>query len=144
MRSKDQEALAEYIRDCADALELRDWTTLLTVGEPERPRGRADDKQWQATSESTPGRKLVVITMAPDCRQWRRKALRSTVAHELIHAHFANLTEMTRHDLYPHLRQDVYELFDSNFTRWLEYGIDAMADVAAKQLPLIQWPKKRR
>jgi hypothetical protein len=143
MNKRDRKALGDYCRDLADALELRDWTVLVTVDEPDSP-ARPDGKVWQASSESTPGRKLVELTFAPDSRDWRLEALRSTVAHELIHAHFAPLIEMIRVDLFAHLGRPAYEIFCDGTTRWLEYGVDAMADATAKHLPLIEWPAAKR
>jgi hypothetical protein len=139
VKKRDYNVLREYVRDMADALELRDWTITVTVTEPDSP-GRADGKRWQASSESIPGRKFVYLTFAPDVREWRLQSLRSTVAHELIHAHFAPLIEMVREDLFQHLGRPTYEVFCDGATRWLEYGVDAMADATAKHLPLIEWP----
>jgi hypothetical protein len=142
MTKRDYKQLRRYCRDLADALELRDWTVMVTVAEPDSP-ARADGKRWAASSESTPGRKFVELTFAPDVREWRLEALRSTVAHELIHAHFQPLVEILREDLYGHLGKQAYELVNDGATRWLEYGVDAMADATAKHLPLIEWPEPK-
>lgn len=139
MTKRERKALGEYCRELADKLELRDWTINLCVEDPGGP-GRPDGKTWAASSESTPGRKYVDLTFAPDCRGWDRSVLRATVAHELIHAHFAPLTEIVRTDLAGHLGSQAYDLLNRAFTRHLEYGVDAMADAVARHLPLIDWP----
>lgn len=138
---RDRKALGEYCRRVADLLELRDWTINVSVGEIESPNHPAG-WQWWATSESTPGRKRVQLRFAEDVRDWAIEDLRSTVAHELIHAHFAPLMEMLRVDLRPHLKHQAYELFNESATRHLEFGVDAMADATARHLPLIAWPAK--
>lgn len=143
MKRRDYRAFNKYCRDMADALELRDWTILVIVAEPDSP-DRADNKRWGASSDSIPGRKLVELTFAPDIRDWRREALRTTVAHELIHAHFSPLVEILREDLHGHLGKQAYELLNDSATRWLEYGVDAMADATAKHLPLIDWPEPKK
>lgn len=140
MTKRDRRALVRYVRAMADALELRDWTVWVSIAEPGAP-DRPDGKRWMATSESAPGRKDVEITFAPDVREWDRERLRQTTAHELIHAHFAPLVEMWRVDLHGHLGRESYVLFDASATRWLEYGVDALADAVAKHLPLIEWPR---
>lgn len=140
MRKRDRKALNVYCRDLADKIELRDWTICVAVAVPDSPE-RTDGKTWGASSDSLPGRKVVNLTFDPACRGWSLEDLRATVAHELIHAHFAQLTEMARNDLDGHLVDSAYDLFNKSFTRWLEYGVDAMADATAKNLPLIDWPK---
>lgn len=138
MRKRDRTALRAYCRDMADALELRDWSIGVKVAEPDSPE-RPDGKTWEASSESVPGRKCVNLVFAPDCRDWSAESLRSTVAHELIHAHFAPLMEVVRVDLHSHLGSQAYELLVDGTTRHLEFGVDAMADAVAKHLPLIEW-----
>jgi hypothetical protein len=141
VNKKDRKALGSYCRTIADKLELRDWWVLTRVGDPGGPEDRYDGKRWQASSDSTPGQKSVKITFAEDCREWDREELRQTVAHELIHAHLAPLTEMVRVDLAPHLGSQALHVFDS-FTRHLEFSTDALADALAPHLPLIDWPSK--
>lgn len=141
MKKRDRKALGAYCRGAADMLELRDWTVWVSVEDPEDP-GRPDGQRWAATSESTPGRKRVSLTFAPDVRHWPRESIRSTVAHELIHAHFAPLIDMLRTDLHPYLHDEVFQVFNDGATRWLEFGVDAMADAVAPRLPLIEWPKR--
>ena len=142
MKKRDRKVLGDYCRLVADNLELRDWTVNVCVEKPDTP-SRADGKKWGASSESTPGRKYVTLTFDPGCREWDAEELRGTVAHELIHAHFAPLMEVIRVDLYPHLARPTYELLSDGATRHLEFGVDAMADAIAKYLPLIVWSKAK-
>lgn len=142
MRKRDQKALGAYCRDLADKLELRDWTVTANVEDPGTPE-RADDQSWGASSESTPGRKYVTLRFRADCRDWSVEDIRATVAHELIHAHFAPLMEVIRTDLYSHLGRPAYVLLVDGTTRHLEFGVDALADAVAKHLPLIDWPKAK-
>ncbi len=141
MRKRDRKALRSYCRDLADKLELRDWWVSTRVGDVGGSQDRYDGKTWGASSESVPGQKHVKLTFDPDCRNWDRRDLRQTVAHELIHAHLAPMVEMTRVDLAPHLGQQAYELYDAAFTRHLEFAVDALADAVTEHLPLIDWPK---
>lgn len=143
MKNRDYRALAGYVRTCADLMELRDWTTCVTVGgivSPDRPDGNA----WQATSRSAPGRKFVHIVFADDVRDWRIDRLRETTAHELAHAHFAPLMEIFHVDLHPHLKAQAHDLLNANATRSLEFGVEAMGLAVAPRLPLIDWPPPKR
>lgn len=139
MKKRDRKELGRYCRALADQLELRDWTVTAHVEDPGTPE-RADDQSWGASSESTPGRKYVTLRFRNDVRTWSTSDLRVTVAHELIHAHFAPLMEVIRTDLYAHLGRPTYVLLVDGTTRHLEFGVDALADAIAKHLPLIEWP----
>jgi hypothetical protein len=141
MRKRDRREFERYVRACADMLELRDWSTRVDWGQPDTPpRVDSATMQWNASSESIPGRKAVVLTFPFECRDWDLDELRQTVAHELLHAHVAPMWEMVRVDLHEHMVQATYDVFADGFRRWLEYGVDAMADIAVKNLPLIDWP----
>lgn len=140
MKKRDRKALGKYLRAVADKLELRDWTVCLAIGNPGGSNNaRPDGLTWGASSDSIPGRKHVTVTFPEDVREWDLKILRQTTAHELIHAHFHPLSEMWRVDLHPHLHHQAYELFNDSATRWIEFGVEAMADALAPHLPLIEW-----
>lgn len=134
MRKRDRKALERYARVVADRLELRDWTVAVDLETP------GSDDDWHAYSDCTMGRKHVRVAITPACRDWPLEELRQTVAHELVHAHFAVPWEMVRRDLHGLLLQTAYDVFADGFRRTLEYGVDAVADALAKHLPLIKWP----
>lgn len=139
MRTQDRKALNAYCRDLADQMGLRDWTITVAVEEPTSP-DRVDDATWCATSNSTPGRKVADLTFSPTIRDWKPEDVRNTVVHELVHPHFDPLFEMVREDLHTHVSQSTYDVFCDGARRWLEYGVDAMAEIIAPSLPLIAWP----
>jgi hypothetical protein len=122
--------LAAYIRQLADLLGLRDWEIEL-LSEP------ADGKRT-AEVQPTIGRKCATINV---CRNWWSLSLeemRQTIAHELIHLHFANCLHVVQIDLanvrligYP-----AFEVLIQTYIRQEEYGVDGLATAIAPLLPL--------
>lgn len=142
MRKRDRRALEEYVRWIANEIELRDWTIIVDIAAVASPE-RADGQEWGATSQSIPGRKACTLTFPTEFRDRRLEEVRSTVVHELVHAHHAPMWEMVRIDLAPSLVQPTYDMFCCGYERWMEFAVDAVADALAKHLPLIEWPKAK-
>lgn len=133
MTRRDRKALGRYIRFVADAMELRDWTFVLSHDPA------PDDCHAHITN--TYGRKLAVIQVASDFRSAPPEQQRQTICHELVHCHLESSTNMVLNDLSEHLGKQADWLFWESFKRQIEYGVDALASALAKHMPLIVWPK---
>lgn len=134
MRKRDHRALSTYVRSCADALGLRDWLVVVE-------RTPCDDESL-AQAYLVYGRKLARIRFCRSFRDCTLEQVRQTVAHELIHCHFAAVDNMAEHDLKAHLGDAAAHVFFGSFRRQMEYGVDGLADAVAPGLPLIRWPKR--
>jgi hypothetical protein len=143
VKKRDRKELGRYVRAVADEMGLRDWTLNLEVDSPDTPDGAPDGMRWGASCEPVPGRKAATITFDPCHREAQPEDLRETVVHELTHCHFFGVWDTIRRDLLRSLGQDSYDLFTAGVERHMEYGIDAIAEVIAKQMPLIEWPKRK-
>lgn len=150
MKKKTHKAIGEYVRYCADAMGLRDWTLRVDVASDEDLRKiddhDGDDQVWGATCDPVRGRKYATISFGPlviqNLLEGDRESFRITVAHELTHCHFAMLWEQLRHDLWEGrvLAQDTYDQFIKSAERNMEYGVDGVAEAIAPRLPLIELP----
>lgn len=139
--------IERYLRYCANEMGLRDWTFVVEIVERNALRDTddfdGDDQVWGAACDPVRGRKYATIKFGvPQIEQLLEGSVedfRQTVAHELIHCHFAALWDQLRLDLHSAslLSQPVYDVYIASVERNLEYGIDAMADVIAPHLPLI-------
>jgi hypothetical protein len=141
MKKKHRKALGHYIRWIADEMGLRDWTFDLIIAEPDPPANRDPEGKgvFGATCEPCPGRKQATLTFAPWKRNVPKEELRETVVHELVHCHFFGLWDTMRRDLLQTLGQGEYDIFIAGSERQMEYGVDAVAQALAKQMPLIEW-----
>ncbi len=135
MNKHDWKVLGEYLKWCANEMELRDWTLILDHSPP--PQEDAN-----AYIRLTYGRKHAIIHVAKDFRQLRKEEQRSAIAHELTHCHFESCANMVQNDLEKHLGATGDQLFFDAWKRQYEYGVDAIASVVAKQLPYIKWDSK--
>jgi hypothetical protein len=154
MTKKEKQALSNYIRAMADWLWLRDWDFDVYFERVETDRDTDEDQGWGATVDQTRHRQHASITLPPDFRYnpvSKGHNGKQTIAHELIHMHFARLWDMARMDMREMngISQDVYDLFIMNFERNMEYGVDSLAYAFAEHMPDIDWtftekPKKKR
>lgn len=128
----------QYARDLADKMELRDWTVNI-VNEP------PGNENWGASAECRYGRKFVNIRFCNEFDEWKPENQRSTMVHELLHCHFAAVTQHLA-DARGNVGKTWVDLLDHVVKTHLEYGIDAVADALAKSLPLppTEKPKKRK
>jgi hypothetical protein len=150
LTKKQRKSIKIYIRYCANELGLRDWTFQIEFLATESDLRDIDDHDgesdvWGAACDPTKGRKHATILLGKPVLErlleGSKDEFRQTVAHELFHCHLAPLWEHLRLDLYESraLGQQAYDLFIKSAERNLEYANDAMADAAAKALPLIDW-----
>lgn len=140
MNKRDRKALAHYVRCIADEMGLRDWSFDIEIGDADV------DLPWEyisafASIECVDGRKFATITFADDARDQPREYLRDSVCHELIHAHLNPACEIVRVDAKDGFSQATYEMLMASFRRNIEFAVDGLAEVIAKQMPLIEWPK---
>lgn len=131
--------LDTYVRGLADDMGLRDWTLRIDLTEPDGPE-RQDGQRWGASANPLPGRKYGIITLGSTALDSEPEDLRETVVHELVHLHFAALVDQVRNDLDDFVPPAAFELFNASFTRNLEYGVDALAEVIASHLSLPKRP----
>lgn len=129
------DALADYVRDIADRMHLRDWSILVSDDPADVPDDGIDDERC-ATFSGTLGRRAAFIWIN---REWWEQATpeerRQTIVHELIHAHEHAAREVVIHALtvYPRRTADVLQgIYDVQN----EYTIDTLADVITPFMPL--------
>lgn len=148
MKKKHQKAIEKYIRFCANEIGLRDWTFVAVFNETAEDLRETDDHDgdvWGAACDPVRGRKVATIYLGKHVitgliEDGDREDFRQTIAHELVHCHFAALWEVMRIDVREQLSQSTYDMFIANAERNLEYGVDAVADAVAPRLPLIELP----
>lgn len=134
MTKAERKVLGGYVRDTADAMELRDWTIEL-MHDP------CEDGAM-ATVNSPFGRKLARVWVCEDFRERSAEEQRDTIVHELVHLHLESAASMVRTDLEEHLGKQADKLFFDAWRRLFEYGIDGLSAAIAKHLPLIDWGTK--
>jgi hypothetical protein len=143
----EKQAFADYVREVADLLHLRDWDFDVYFEVPEMPDDvESGGQSWGMSVCQTRHRKHAVIRVPPDLRTslpYQGDELKQSVAHELIHMHFAPLWDQARVDTRNDLGQSAYDYFIASFERNLEYGVDAMAEAIAPHLPDIKWPERK-
>lgn len=134
------DALADYIRDLADRMLLRDWVFFVSDDPEDCPDDGIDDERC-ATFRGTLGRRAGAVWIN---REWWASATpeerRQTAIHELIHAHEHASREIVIHavTVYPRRTADVLQaIYDVQ----MEYAIDALADVIAPFMPLPPEPE---
>lgn len=148
MKRKQKRAIDEYVRWCADAVGLRDWTLAVDITDDADLRATDDHdgtgQVWGAACAPIRGRKYATIKFGYEAiaglEAGDRETFRQTLAHELTHCHFAPLWDQLRLDLLEHLGQATYNVFIASAERNLEYGVDAVGEAIAPALPLIEFP----
>ena len=132
VRKRDRRALLAYVRRCADVMELRDWEIALSrdTADP----GVAAQILWSNA------RRYATLTVEADFRSQPLSDVRETIAHELMHLHYAASWDMVLHDLDELLGKPAQRVFWQAWKRTTEYAIEASSLAVAKHLPLIDWP----
>lgn len=152
LTKKRMRAIEVYVRYCANELGLRDWTFRVIFKPDAEDLRNVDDHDgrndvWGAALDPVRGRKhanvLLGLEVLDSLLDGNKSDFRDTIAHELFHAHLTPLWEQLREDLYESklLPFPAYDLFIKSAERNLEFANDAMAEAAAKALPLIDWKK---
>lgn len=147
MTKREKQALSNYVRHVADLLWMRDWDFDVYYEEVETAPDRSapdDDQEWGARVEQTRHRQHATITLPPDFRYnpaYKGIQAKQTIAHELIHMHWARCWDQVRVDLreLDGVSQAIYDLFITNYERNMEYGVDALAYAFAEFMPDIDW-----
>lgn len=117
---KRVEQITPYILDIATRMNLKDWD--IHIG-PE-----ACGEQAHATASFTDGKRNVWVRLEKNFQKRTPEELRYTIAHELVHPHFAGLHIPLSNGLGP-----VAAAFVLNE---LEMGVDEMAKLLAPSMPL--------
>lgn len=129
------DALADYVRDIADRMHLRDWDIRVSDHPDDVPDDGVDDERC-ATFSGTLGRRAAFIWINREYwEQATPEEKRQTIVHELIHAHEHASREVVIQvvTVYPRRTADVLQgIYDVQ----MEYAIDTLADVIAPFLPL--------
>lgn len=133
----DLHRLADYARDMADRLGLRDHTILVACGP-------MDDEGHGAECQMIVGQKRATITFREDWPQWTARQLRQTVAHELLHLHVNPVMFGAMMLVEDQLSKAVYDVVWKAADERLEFAVDGIAMAWAETLPLPESKKKRK
>ena len=120
MSDPRKQRFAPYLRDLADRMGLRDWS--LTIGDgPPRSGAEASVYMPYAIRHGK-------VYLSEEFLDKPADEQRATLAHELLHLHFAAMDGIVRDGL----PKDLHSAYD----RIWEYAVDAIAEGWAKTLPL--------
>lgn len=133
MNQKDRKVVGDYLRSCADAMELRDWHIDYSREELDA------DGDAAADVDVLYGRKRARIRLRAGFKDLPREDQRHIVAHELVHCHVEVLLDMARNDLEQLLGKPADHVFWLSYKRQLELAVDGLTTAIAKHLPLIEW-----
>jgi len=129
------DAIADYVRDLADRMQLCDWSLSISLDPDDEPDDGVDDARC-GTFQGTLGRRHGAIWLNPE---WWAGATpeerRQTCVHELIHAHEHGAREIVIHTV-SLLPARTAEVLQAIYDVQAEYAIDALADVIARSMPL--------
>lgn len=122
------EALIHYVHECARAIGLSEWEIeVVRDGLPEHVFARCDVPL---------ARQAAKITFGPQFFESSPEEKRATILHELLHCHFAQITEVVDESLPALLGRPAYNVFDNAHNLALEGCLDAIAVSVARLLPL--------
>ena len=131
-------AVEGYVRELRNALGLGHWSILLPDEYP------SDDPEgvW-AEITPTEGRYRAKLRFGTGFFELDAEETRNTIVHELLHLHFNRAGDVVRLGPYrQELGQTLYNSLHEQVKTEIEYGIDALATIIAKRLPLPleKWP----
>lgn len=125
--------IAEYVRDLANRMELRDYSLLVSIAEEDRP----DDEERNACAIFTIGRRYVFIWFDPNyVARATPQELRQTAVHELIHCHFQPAREVAINAVVAAFKKPGRTALLGTYENAQEYGVDAIAEALAPFMPL--------
>lgn len=128
--------LDAYVRTLANLLGLTDWAFQITTG-------TLDSSDNLAEIAPVYGQRRASIHLSPDWQTWAAADLRSTLTHELLHCHTADIAELVEATHADALNQHARTVADRTFELALEHCVDAIAVAVARFLPLPQnWVQK--
>jgi len=127
--------LAEYVREVANRIELRDWAFRLD----RLPLGtKDDDRDAYAMVTVVYGRKLARIAF---CHEWNTIAAderRHVVVHELLHCHVNQVHILLSNQLPSMIGDHAWEPINQSIRFQTEHIVDALADALAPHMPTIR------
>jgi hypothetical protein len=122
MTDPRRQAWAGYVREVADRLRLRDWAVVVKDDGPE-------DGDAHASCHCVYGRKLALIRLSDGFLDDPPEGQRHSVVHELLHCHLDDGY------WFAYGRMPNGEAKEA-FERFVEKGIDGLADAIAPLMPL--------
>ena len=130
-----KKALAEYVRQLADLVGLRDWAFEVEC----KPDEYDDDTIASVSVQAV--RHLAFITTWEMFDAKTAEEQRMAMVHELLHCHFTHVDEPIGQDLRNSgtLAGAAHDLFYTGFHRQLECTVDAIAVPWSRLLPLPPW-----
>lgn len=135
---RNDEKLADYVRQCADRMHLREWTIYVSSDPDDEPENGIDE----ATSErcgsfvGTFGRQSASVWFHREYLEHAtRDEIRQTTAHELLHAIWHRTREVAIM-LAGMAGENPSETLLGVYDVTSEYAIDEIADLIAPTLPL--------
>lgn len=127
-----------YIRMAADRCELRDWTIIVSAEPAPKEEGSVTRS---ADISHIIGRKRATMRLAPDwTTRMNEDCKRQCLVHELVHCHFNPLMDILYGEIRNQLGEPAWQVLKCYFTRQMEFGVDALADAIAPNLP--PYPKR--
>lgn len=132
MTEAERAILAQYVRERADELGLRDWVIELSRDEPGQ-----DDAL--AVVEAITGRKKAVVKVCPDFRALSPAEQRNTIIHELLHCHLWPIEEVGD-SLDVALSHGQWMQHKGNVHLAVEYACDGLATAIDELFDLVPWP----
>lgn len=129
MTPEQHESLSRYVRECADALGLRDWEVILD-DDP------CDDEDHAASVSCIYERRIAHVQVTADWMGLPPTEQRHVVAHELAHIHMdADLYYL--HEVLPSLiGATTWSAIEAAVRRLHEQGVDGIASGLEVGLPL--------
>jgi hypothetical protein len=119
------------VRDLADLVGLRDWTTL--VEHDAAPAGAVAEVQFRAD------RRELRISFGGDFEDLDADEQRYAVAHELVHPHLGGVWAAVEEGAHEAFGGIAYRVYTGTVRREVERSVDAVAAVLAAHLPLPPW-----
>lgn len=121
------EPFRRYVREVADRMGLKDWLFHIH-DEP------TESSEAAAEIYPTFGRKVATIHFSDRFLDDSPEAQREIVCHELIHCHFNAACQVA-----DRLEEVLHEVFIME----IEYGVDGLASVIARGMPLPTAPERK-
>ena len=117
-----QKVLTHYV----SLLGLQEWTIDIADAPP--------DENRMASIEITYGRRLALLSLAPDWREWKTESLCHTIIHELLHIHLDPI-ERPIINLEGHLSIALQAFAFQTQRDAIEHVVDYLATVLERHLP---------
>lgn len=126
--------LAQYTRELANLMGLRDWTVNLE----QRPEDDEEDEESCASQFVPFGTQRVNVSISSKWPEWSEDDLRATIVHELIHCHTARM--MWSVNIFAHQLSEseaIENLVRDGFLADQECAVESIATAWANALPTV-------